>query len=43
MNFKSLPQLLDYFKEESTGIAYYEAIRWKGKVVCPHCGVDKTP
>jgi transposase-like protein len=43
MEFKSLPQLLDYFKEESTGIAYYEQIRWNGKPVCPHCGVDKTP
>jgi transposase-like protein len=43
MQFKSLPQLLDYFKEESTGIAYYEQLRWNGKPVCPHCGVDKTP
>lgn len=43
MNFKSLPQLLDYFKEEKTGIEYYERIRWNGKPVCPHCGVDKTP
>jgi len=43
MTFKSLPQLLDYFKEESTGIAYYEQLRWNGKPVCPHCGVDKTP
>ena len=37
MNFKSLPQLLDYFKEESTCIEYYEQIRWNGNVVCPHC------
>lgn len=43
MQFKSLPQLLDYFKEESTGIAYYENLRWNGKPVCPHCGIDKTP
>lgn len=43
MNFKSLPQLLDHFKDEKTGIEYYERIRWNGKPVCPHCGVDKTP
>ncbi len=43
MNFKSLPELLDYFKEEKTGIEYYEGIRWNGNPVCPHCGVDKVP
>jgi transposase-like protein len=37
MNFKSLPQLLDYFKEEATCVAYYEQIRWGGNPVCPHC------
>lgn len=42
MNFKSLPQLLDYFKEESTCISYYEEIRWNGKPVCPHCDSDRT-
>ncbi len=42
MNFKSLPQLLDYFKEESTCIEYYEQIRWGGKPVCPHCGSERT-
>tara|TARA_R110002049_G_scaffold304060_4_gene498956 strand:+ start:6032 stop:6964 length:933 start_codon:yes stop_codon:yes gene_type:complete len=41
MNFKSLPQLLDYFKEESTGIAYYEQIRWGDAPACPHCGSVK--
>lgn len=43
MTFKSLPQLLDHFKDEQTGIAYYEQLRWNGKPVCPHCGVDKPP
>src|SRR5579859_3291609 len=43
MNFKSLIELNDYFKDEKTGIAYYEKIRWNGKPACPHCGVDKTP
>lgn len=38
MNFKSLPQLLDYFKEESTCIEYYEKIRWGNDPACPHCG-----
>ena len=38
MQFKSLPQLLDYFKEESTCIEYYENIRWGGEPACPHCG-----
>ncbi|WP_430909231.1 IS1595 family transposase [Maribacter sp. 2-571] len=41
MQFKSLPQLLDYFKEESTGIAYYEQIRWGDEPACPHCGALK--
>lgn len=43
MNFKSLPQLLDHLKDEETAIKYYENIRWNGKPVCPHCGVDKAP
>lgn len=42
MNFKSLPQLLDYFREEKTCIEYYEQIRWNGKPVCPHCGNEKV-
>lgn len=41
MNFKSLPQLLDYFKEESTCIKYYENIRWAENPVCPHCATTK--
>ncbi|MFH4968437.1 IS1595 family transposase [Gaetbulibacter sp. M240] len=42
MNFKSLPQLLDYFKEEKTCIEYYEQIRWNGNPVCPHCGSERV-
>lgn len=38
MQFKSLPQLLDYFKEESTCIEYYENLRWGNEPACPHCG-----
>ncbi|TJY37713.1 IS1595 family transposase [Pontimicrobium aquaticum] len=42
MNFKSLPQLLDYFKEESTCLEYYAQIRWNGKPVCPHCDSERV-
>lgn len=42
MNFKSLPQLLDFFKEESTCIEYYEQIRWNGNPVCPHCDSERV-
>ena len=38
MKFKSLPQLLDYFKDEATGISYYENVRWGNEPACPHCG-----
>ena len=41
MNFKSLPQLLDYFKDEKTCIEYYENIRWGNNPHCPHCGAEK--
>lgn len=41
MNFKSLPQLLDHFREEETCIEYYEQLRWGGNPVCPHCGSEK--
>ena len=40
MNFKSLPQLLDYYKDEATCIEYYENIRWGGNPVRPHCGSE---
>ena len=42
MNFKSLPQLLDFFKDENTCKEYYANIRWNGKPICPHCGHDKV-
>lgn len=42
MIFKSLPELLDYFKDERTCIEYYEQIRWNGKPTCPHCGTAKS-
>lgn len=42
MNFKNLPQLLNYFKDEKTAVEYFEQQRWGGNVVCPHCGHDKV-
>lgn len=35
--FKTLPQLFDFFKDETTCIAYWEQIRWNGVATCPHC------
>lgn len=35
--FKTLPQLFDFFKDEQTCITYWEQIRWSGNVTCPHC------
>lgn len=42
-NFKSLIQLLDFFKEESTCKEYLILQRWNGQPVCPHCGSAKSP
>ena len=36
--FKTLPQLFDFFKDEDTCMAYWEQVRWKGNVTCVHCG-----
>jgi transposase-like protein len=38
-NFKNLTECLDYFKEESTCVAYLEQQRWGGTPACPFCGV----
>jgi len=40
--FKSILQLYDFFKDESTCISYLEQQRWGGKPYCPHCGHDKV-
>jgi transposase-like protein len=37
--FKTLPQLLDFFKDEETCIAYLEQRRWGDTPACPFCGV----
>jgi transposase-like protein len=41
-SFKTLPQLLDHFKDEATCVEYLEHQRWGGKPICPHCGYDKV-
>ena len=35
--FKTLPQLFDFFKDEETCMAYWEQVRWNGVATCPHC------
>lgn len=35
--FKNLVQLLDYFKDEATCVAYLEKYRWNGTPFCPEC------
>ncbi len=37
-NFKSLLQVLDYFKDEATCISYLADSRWGDTPSCPHCG-----
>lgn len=38
-HFKTLPELLDYFKDEKTCRDYLEQKRWGGTPACPFCGV----
>lgn len=35
--FKTLPQLFDFFKDETVCLEYWEKIRWNGNAICPHC------
>ena len=37
-HFKSLLELLDFFKDEKTCIEYLEQKTWNGKPTCPDCG-----
>jgi transposase-like protein len=41
-HFKTLPQLLDYFKEEQTCKEYLAHHRWEGNVTCPFCSHQKV-
>lgn len=36
--FRSLIDLLDYFKDQDTCIEYLERRRWGKNITCPHCG-----
>lgn len=38
--FKTLPQLFDFFKDEATCNSYWEQVRWHGNVTCVHCGSE---
>lgn len=40
-DFKSLTDFLDYFNNEQTCLAYFEAIRFKNGEFCPHCNHNK--
>lgn len=36
--FKTLPQLFDFFKDEETCMTYWENVRWgETGITCPHC------
>lgn len=38
--FKTLPQLFDFFSTEDVCMSYWEQVRWNGNVTCPHCGSE---
>lgn len=39
-DFKTLPQLFDFFKDEQDCMSYWEHIRWNGNVTCAHCNAE---
>lgn len=41
LNFKNLKQLEQTLKTNEDCIKYYEAIRWKEGIYCPHCNHEK--
>lgn len=41
--FSNLTELLLTFNTEEKCKAHFEQQRWRGKIICPHCGTDKTP
>lgn len=40
--FKSLPQVLDFFKSDEACKEYLVQQRWNGSPACPHCGNEKV-
>lgn len=41
-NFKSVIQVLDFFRDDKTCKDYLAQQRWGGKPYCPHCGFSKV-
>lgn len=41
-DFKTVLEFNDYFKDEKTCYEFFEALRWGGNRVCPHCGSEKS-
>ncbi len=43
LNFKTIAEFNDYFKDEKTCYEWFENVRWSGVPVCPHCATAKKP
>lgn len=43
LNFKTIAEFNDYFKDEKTCYEYLESKVWGGVPVCPHCATAKKP
>ena len=38
MNFKTLVEFVEFFKDEETCVQYFASIRFRDGMYCPHCG-----
>jgi transposase-like protein len=43
LNFKTIAEFNDYFKDEKTCYEWLESRVWQGVPVCPHCATAKAP
>lgn len=43
MQFKSLIQVINHFKDEKVCLEYLEKLRWNGRPICPHCNSSSKP
>ncbi len=41
MKFKSIIDVIQYFSDEQRCLDYLIQMRWKGEIICPHCGCNK--
>ena len=41
LEFKTLMEFTDYFKDEATCVEHFTAIRFRNGEYCPHCHNDK--